>query len=91
MNGKKSNNDMNTLRKEFYEAFEAGELTTIAETVRRMRKVTGLTQPDYAKLIGVAPRVLIDVERGVGNPTLKTLIKIGSPFGLVPGFRRREG
>jgi len=58
-------------------------------TVRRMRKLTGLTQPECAKLTAVAPRVLIDIERGVGNPTLASLQRIAEPFGLEPGLRRR--
>ena len=51
-----------------------------------MRRTTGKTPPDLALLIGVAQRVLIDIERGASEPTLKTLGKIGSPFGLVPCF-----
>ena len=78
------------MRHEFYEALEAGELSSIAEAVRLIRKVTGLTQPDYARLVGVAPKVLIDIERGVGNPTMNTLKKLGLPFGLVPGFQKQN-
>ncbi len=51
-----------------------------------MRRITGLTQPEYARLVGVAPRALIDVERGVANPTLETLEKIGRSFGLRVGL-----
>jgi len=52
-----------------------------------MRKVVGKTQPEYAKLIGVAERAYIDFERGVGNPTLATLKKIAKSFGLDVSFR----
>jgi transcriptional regulator with XRE-family HTH domain len=55
-----------------------------------MRKAVGLTQTEYARLAGVAPRVLIDLERGVGNPTLKTLEKLAAPFGLRVGLKRRD-
>jgi transcriptional regulator with XRE-family HTH domain len=55
-----------------------------------MRKVTGRTQAEYARLVGVAPRVLIDFERGAGNPTVATLEKILAPFGLELTVRRRR-
>ena len=80
---------LNKLRHSFYNDLDEGKLTSLTDTVRRMRKITGLTQTEYAKLVGVAPRVLIDFERGVGNPTLKTLEKIASPFGLCVGLVRK--
>jgi putative transcriptional regulator len=55
---------------------------TLAETVKSMRAIVGMTQPEYAKFVGIAPRIIIDLERGVGNPTLETLRKIGKPFRL---------
>ncbi|MFW6333222.1 MAG: helix-turn-helix domain-containing protein [Thermodesulfobacteriota bacterium] len=55
-----------------------------------MRKAVGLTRIEYAKLAGVAPGVLIDLERGVGNPTLKTLEKLAAPFGLQVGLVRKQ-
>ena len=54
-----------------------------------MRKITGRTQADYAKMVGVSARVLIEFERGLGNPTLKTLQKMLSPFSLELTLRRR--
>ena len=73
---------LNKLRHSFYKELEDGTLGPLPDTIRNMRKITGLTQPEYAQLVGVSPRVLIDIERGVGNPTLKTIEKIISPFGL---------
>ena len=55
-----------------------------------MRKAVGLTQTQNARLAGVAPRVPIDPERGVGNPTLNTLEKLAAPFGLRVGLTRRD-
>jgi transcriptional regulator with XRE-family HTH domain len=77
-------------RRAFFEALEAGEMADLPETVRRMRKSIGLTQTEYAKLAGVAPRVLMDLERGAGNPTLNTLEKLAAPFGLSLGLVRRN-
>jgi len=59
----------------------------IREATRKMRKILGMTQKDYAKKIaGVSPRILSEFENGSGNPTLATLEKIGSPFGLKVTF-----
>ena len=59
----------------------------IREATRQMRKILGMTQKDYAKKIaGVSPRILSEFENGSGNPTLATLEKIASPFGLKVTF-----
>lgn len=68
-------------REKFYEKLSNKELT-LAETIKAMRAIIGMTQPEYAKFVGIAPRIIIDLERGVGNPTLSTLRKIGKPFRL---------
>lgn len=68
-------------RADFYEKVAANKLT-LAETVKGMRTIVGMTQLQYAKFVGIAPRIIIDLERGIGNPTLSTLRKIGKPFRL---------
>ncbi len=79
------------IRHSFFNDLDEGRLTTnLPDAIRRMRKTIGVTQVEYAKIAGIAPRVLIDLERGVGNPTLKTLEKIVSPFGLQIGLVRRR-
>lgn len=72
-------------RVKFYDDVEAGRLS-LRDTLRAMRKIAKMTQTEYAKFVGVAPRIIIDLERGVGNPTLKTLEKIGHPFRLKINF-----
>jgi transcriptional regulator with XRE-family HTH domain len=74
-------------RLQLYRELEQGTLA-LEETVQRMRKMIGLTQSEYANLIGIAPRVLMNLERGIGNPTLDTLKKISKPFGLTVVFRK---
>ena len=86
---KRTREEMNKLRVQFYQDIWENKLT-LPETVRRMRRVIGMSQPEYARLVGVAPRVVIDFERGVGNPTLKTLQKFGKPFGLEVHLSRRK-
>lgn len=68
-------------RQKFYEQL-ANQKLTLAEAVKTMRVIVGMTQPEYAKFVGIAPRIIIDLERGVANPTLETLRKIGKPFRL---------
>lgn len=75
------------LRDELYARVDAGDLTLV-EAVKRMRKIAGRSQAEYARLVGVSPRVLIEFERGVGNPTVKTLHKLLAPFGLELTVRR---
>ena len=75
------------LRDDLYARVDAGDLTLV-EAVKRMRKIAGRSQAEYARLVGVSPRVLIEFERGVGNPTVKTLQKLLAPFGLELTVRR---
>ncbi|MBX3221078.1 MAG: helix-turn-helix transcriptional regulator [Labilithrix sp.] len=76
------------LRDELYERIARGDIS-IADAVKTMRKIAGRSQADYARLVGVSPRILIELERGIGNPTLKTLAKLLAPFDLEVGLRRR--
>lgn len=78
------------LREALFEDIAAGRLS-LAEAVRRMRRIVGMTQTEYARLIGIAPRVLMDIERGKANPRLDTLEKLAKPFGLKVGFVWPEG
>lgn len=77
------------VREAFYDDLNAGRLS-LSEATRRMRKIVGMTQTEYAKLLGIAPRVLMDIERGHGNPRLDTLEKLAKPFGLCIGFTAPE-
>jgi DNA-binding XRE family transcriptional regulator len=56
---------------------------SLEDAVRRIRKLTGMTQMQFAKELGIASRTYINIERGVGNPTVETLEKIGKPFGYA--------
>ncbi len=79
-------------RRELFLAMENGEVE-LREAIRRARRIMGLSQERYARLAGVAPRVLTDFERGVGNPTLQTLMELARPFGFrlvfMPSKRER--
>ena len=59
----------------------------IRKATRQMRKILGMTQKEYAKKVAaISPRILSEFENGTGNPTLATLQKIASPFGLKVTF-----
>ncbi len=58
----------------------------IATAVRRMRHISGLTQPEFARHRGISVQTLRQIETGKANPTLETLNQIVSIFGLQTGF-----
>jgi len=60
----------------------------IPDLLRMMRLITRKSQSEYAKLCGVAPRVLADVEAGKGHPRIDTLEKLLRPFGYRMGVVR---
>jgi transcriptional regulator with XRE-family HTH domain len=81
-----SKNDMAEMKECLYKDLASGVIG-IREATRLMRKILGMTQKDYAqKIAGVSPRILSEFENGSGNPTLATLEKIASPFGLKVTF-----
>lgn len=74
------------LKEDLYYALACGDID-IREATRKMRKILGMTQKEYAKkIVCVSPRILSEFENGSGNPTLATLEKIASPFGLKVTF-----
>ena len=78
--------EMVEMKEALYTGLATGEID-IREATRQMRKILGMTQKDYArKIAGVSPRILSEFETGTGNPTLATLHKIASPFGLTVTF-----
>lgn len=81
-------------RDAFYKATVSGELG-VGETVAAMRKISRLTQPEFAAHRGISVQALRQIESGTGNPTVETLNKISSIFGLQVGFvpksRRADG
>ena len=78
--------EMAKMKEELYLDLNKGNLG-IREATRKMRKILGMTQKEYAKRIAnVSPRIIAELENGLGNPTLATLEKIASPLGLSVNF-----
>ena len=81
-----SDQEMTAMKEKLYSDLAAGTIG-IRDATRHMRKIIGMTQAEYAKnVVKISPRILSDFERGVGNPTLDTLERIGRPFGLKVSF-----
>ena len=75
----------NAMRRAFYEKISQGEMD-IPQAMKAMRAMTGLTQTEFAAHRGVSRRVIQDIERGTGNPTVESLNSIAKIFGLQVGF-----
>jgi transcriptional regulator with XRE-family HTH domain len=75
------------LRDELTLSVDKGELNVQA-AVKLMRKISGLTQKEFALHRGVSLKVIKDIERGEGNPTVSTLNRIGAIFGLEVSYVR---
>lgn len=73
------------LRTQFYAEVSAGKIS-IAEAVSTMRRISRLTQPEFAKHRGISLGTLKQIEAGTGNPKMETLNQIGKIFGLEVGF-----
>lgn len=87
---KRTNKDIQAEREVLYAELERGALT-LGQATRRMRKMIGLTQAEYAtKILKIFPRVLMDIENDRGNPTLETLEKVARPFNLKISFVREK-
>jgi transcriptional regulator with XRE-family HTH domain len=61
------------------------ESASVAELLRMMRLIARKSQAEYARMCGVAPRVLANIEGRVGSPSVETLGKLLRPFGYRVG------
>jgi DNA-binding phage protein len=77
------------LRDALYQGLAKNELS-LGEAVRLMQRISGLTQPEFAKHRGVSVQALRQVISGKGNPTVETLNKVAAVFGLEVGFVPRR-
>ena len=78
--------EMAMMKEELYLGLALGDIG-IREATRRMRKILGMNQMEFAqKVADISPRILSEFETGSGNPTLATMEKIALPFGLKVTF-----
>jgi transcriptional regulator with XRE-family HTH domain len=81
--------ERNQQRSGFYAALDEGSMS-LRDAVKRMRKMAGMTQQQFADNRGVSVRVIMEIEGGRGNPTVETLNKIGEIFGVEVAFVRKQ-
>lgn len=62
----------------------------IGRIIQIRRKELGITQQELADICEVGINTLVAIERGQGNPSVKTLIKIGSALGYDLVLQRRK-
>lgn len=72
-------------RQALYRDVASGAIT-LGQAVHAMRKISRLTQPEFAKHRGISVQALRQIESGTANPTVETLNKVASIFGLQVGF-----
>jgi len=58
------------------------DITEIASTLRGRRKFLRITQGDLADISGISERTLRDIEKGIANPELESLLKLCEVLGL---------
>ncbi len=56
--------------------------TILSETLKERRKSLNITQGVLADLSGVSINTIVDIERGDGNPSLKSLTTVADTLGL---------
>ena len=59
------------------------ELTTLGKTIRQHRRARDLSQETFAEICGLHRTYICDVERGVRNVTIGTLLKIAHALGTT--------
>ena len=64
----------------------ATDALSLGQGVRAMRRISGLTQAEFAAHRGISLQGLRLIERDAANPTVATLNKVASIFGLRVGW-----
>jgi transcriptional regulator with XRE-family HTH domain len=62
----------------------------LKEDIKERRRVLNITQIDLAEMSGVSLATVKDIERGVGNPSMKTVIRILEVLGMEMDFHIRN-
>ncbi len=64
----------------------AADALSLGQGVCAMRRISGLTQAEFAAHRGISLQGLRLIERDAANPTVATLNKVASIFGLRVGW-----
>ena len=58
--------------------------------ISRRRKALGVNQKELAVLCGVSEHALCNLERGIGNPTLKLVTAVAEALGIELNLRAKD-
>ncbi len=58
------------------------DIRNIGEKIKERRKFLKITQGDLADISGISERTLRDIEKGLANPELESLMKLCEVLGL---------
>ncbi|MDP1985096.1 MAG: helix-turn-helix transcriptional regulator [Sulfuritalea sp.] len=68
----------------------ASHRLSIAGAIKAMRRLSRLTQAEFAKHRGISLVTLKQLESGKGQPKVETLNKVGAIFGLEVAFVQKS-
>ncbi|MHA4806989.1 helix-turn-helix domain-containing protein [Flavitalea flava] len=58
------------------------KVSEIGNSIRFRREFLNLRQEDLSEISGVTPKTIHLIESGAGNPSVKTLEKLGTVLGM---------
>ena len=66
------------------------EMESIVKALIEARRASGLTQKELSDRTGIAQGDISKLEKGVGNPSLRTLVRLAQGMGLQLKIEFRE-
>ncbi|ETR94798.1 XRE family transcriptional regulator [Acinetobacter lactucae] len=91
MNVKNQTQDRQQILIDLYKQYLLSEIT-LGQLLSYLRKnVLGLSQEQYATLVGISRRTLTDIEQDKGKLTQSVLDKVFKPLGLKAGLVPTHG
>lgn len=72
-------------------ALDQGQISQ-GQLLKQLRvQLTGMSQGEYANLVGVSRRTLSQIERNEANPSLETITRVYRPFSIKMTLVPRKG
>ena len=65
-------------------------LMALQDVMKKRRKLLSLSQKDLAEMAGIGLSTIKDIERGKGNPSITTVLKILEVLGMEIVFKVRQ-
>ena len=56
----------------------------VGKRIKIVRQRSGLTQDQLAEQVGLSPKYISGIERGVENPTMDILLRVATMLGVEP-------